>query len=75
LQSILDADTPAELYMSLSPNDWYNGTLARFVLLTPEPDYAEQPAASGTTMPENLVRQLRRLHEVLPAPPEPEGIV
>ncbi len=68
--SILGAATPAELSTSLTPNDWYNGTLARFVLLTPEPDYAERPGAADTTMPENLVRQLRHLHEALPEPPD-----
>jgi len=72
--SILGAATPAELSVSLSHNDWHNGTLARFVLLTPEPDYTERPASSDTTMPEHLVRLLRQLHETLPAPPEPQAI-
>lgn len=72
--SILGAATPAELSASLSPNDWYNGTLARFVLLTPEPEYAERPAASDTVMPEALVAPLRLLHEALPAPPTAEAI-
>lgn len=72
--SILGAATPAELSVSLSHNDWHNGTLARFVLLTPEPDYAERPASTDTEMPEHLVQLLRRLHEALPAPPEPEVI-
>ncbi|HMN12623.1 MAG TPA: DUF3987 domain-containing protein [Bellilinea sp.] len=72
--SILGAATPAELSVSLSQGDWFNGTLARFVLLTPEPDYAERPAASDVTLPEHLVRQLRQLHEALPAPPEPQAV-
>ncbi len=72
--SILGAGTPAELSVALSPGDWHNGTLARFVLLTPEPDYTERDAATDTAMPENLVRQLRQLHEALPAPPEPAAI-
>ena len=72
--SILGAGTPAELSVALSPGDWHNGTLARFVLLTPEPDYAERVASTETTMPENMVRQLRQLHEALPAPPEPAAI-
>jgi len=72
--SILGAATPAELSVSLSHNDWHNGTLARFVLLTPEPDYAERVAARDTTMPPDLVRSLRQLHETLPAPPEPQAI-
>jgi hypothetical protein len=72
--SILGAATPAELSTSLTPNDWYNGTLARFVLLTPEPDYAERPAAADTTLPDGLVQLLRHLHEALPAPAGPEAI-
>jgi len=72
--SILGAATPAELSVSLSHNDWHNGTLARFVLLTPEPDYAERVAARDTTMPPDLVRSLRTLHETLPAPPESQAI-
>jgi hypothetical protein len=72
--SILGAATPAELSVSLSVGDWFNGTLARFVLLTPEPDYAERPAATDTVMPEGLVRLLRQLHEALPAPPEADVI-
>ena len=50
--SMLGAATPAELSTALSPGDWFNGTLARFVLLTPEPDYTERPAATDTAMPE-----------------------
>jgi hypothetical protein len=72
--SILGAATPAELSVSLSVNDWYNGALARFVLLTPEPEYAEREAALEATMPEGLARGLRQLHEALPAPPKPEAI-
>jgi hypothetical protein len=72
--SILGAATPAELAVSLSVNDWYNGTLARFALLTPEPDYAERPVTTETALPESLVRQLRQLHEALPAPPGPEAL-
>ncbi|MBN1964584.1 MAG: DUF3987 domain-containing protein [Anaerolineae bacterium] len=72
--SILGAATPAELSVSLTVNDWFNGALARFVLLTPEPDYTERAAATETTMPEGLARGLRQLHEALPAPPKPEAI-
>ncbi len=46
--SMLGAATPAELSTALSPGDWFNGTLARFVLLTLEPEYAERPAATDT---------------------------
>ncbi|MCD4684494.1 MAG: DUF3987 domain-containing protein [Anaerolineae bacterium] len=72
--SILGAATPAELSVSLNVGDWYNGTLARFVLLTPEPDYAERPSATESSMPEGLVRGLSQLHKALPAPPKPEAI-
>jgi hypothetical protein len=72
--SMLGAATPAELSSALSPGDWYNGSLARFVLLTPEPDYTERPAAAETGIPEPLVRDLRRLHEALPVPSEPPAI-
>jgi hypothetical protein len=72
--SILGAATPAELSTSLSPNDWYNGTLARFVLLTPEPDYTERPALSDDVLPAGLSQQMRQLHEALPAPLEPAAI-
>ncbi len=72
--SMLGATTPAELSTALSPGDWYNGALARFVLLTPEPDYIERPAATDAILPEQLVRHLRHLHEALPAPSEPQAI-
>lgn len=72
--SLLGAGTPAELSVALSPGDWHNGSLARFVLLTPEPDYAERSPAADTSIPERLVRQLRALHEGLPAPAEPAAV-
>jgi hypothetical protein len=72
--SILGAATPAELAAALTPQDWFNGTLARFVLLTPEPDYTERPTLHETTMPGHLVQQLHHLHEVLPAPLDPQAI-
>lgn len=67
--SILGAATPAELACALTVNDWYNGNLARFALLTPEPDYAERPAQRKSVTPDSLVARLKRLHERLPAPP------
>jgi hypothetical protein len=67
--SILGAATPAELSSALSSGDWFNGHLARFALLTPEPDYCERPAATTTTIPDGLVNTLRQLHEALPSPP------
>jgi hypothetical protein len=67
--SILGAATPAELALALTPSDWYNGNLARFALLTPEPDYKERVAPNGSLNPSNLVVRLRTLHEKLPQPP------
>ncbi len=72
--SILGAATPAELATALTPNDWYNGNLARFALLTPEPDYTERPAPAGELNPDALVARLRRLHEKLPTPPDPAAL-
>ncbi len=66
--SILGATTPAELSTAVNVNDWYNGNLARFGLLTPEPDYKERPAQVESVPPGNLVTRLRTLHEKLPAP-------
>jgi len=70
--SILGAATPAELSTALTPQDWFNGVLARFALLTPESDYSERPAATDAGLPEHLVQQLRQLHEALPMPTQPD---
>lgn len=72
--SILGAATPAELASALTANDWYNGNLARFALLTPEPDYKERPAPVGELNPSALVVRLRTLHEKLPAPAAPAAL-
>jgi hypothetical protein len=66
--SILGAATPAELGSALTMNDWYNGNLARFALLTPEPDYRERLAPKSELNPSDLVNRLRKLHEKLPQP-------
>ena len=72
--SILGAATPAELGSALTTNDWYNGNLARFALLTPEPDYAERAAQRQSVAPNDLAERLRRLHERLPQPPLPDAL-
>lgn len=72
--SILGAATPAELASALSPSDWFNGNLARFGLLTPEPDYKERPASKESHAPTDLANRLRRLHERLPEPPLPDAL-
>ncbi len=55
-------------------NDWYNGNLARFGLLTPEPDYIERPAQMESVKPTDLIARLLRLHERLPAPPSANAV-
>lgn len=72
--SILGAATPAELATALSSADWFNGNLARFALLTPEPDYMERPAPKESQTPTDLVNRLKRLHEKLPEPPLPDAL-
>lgn len=67
--SILGVTTPASLSCAVSMGDWDNGLLIRFALLTPEPNYAERPAAKTyRSVPQALVDDLRSLHERLPAP-------
>ena len=72
--SILGAATPAELSTALSSSDWFNGNLARFGLLTPEPDYEERAASKDSQTPTELASRLRRLHERLPEPPLPDAL-
>ena len=67
--SILGVTTPASLGCATSMGDWDNGLLVRFALLMPEPDYAERPAAATyQPTPNELIDDLRRLHEKLPSP-------
>ena len=67
--SILGVTTPASLGCAISAGDWDNGLLVRFALLMPEPDYAERPASPVyQPAPTDLIDDLRRLHEKLPAP-------
>ena len=42
--SILGVTTPAGLATAVTDADWQNGLLPRFLLLTPEAEYAERPA-------------------------------
>jgi hypothetical protein len=72
--SILGVATPAELSTALSSSDWFNGNLARFGLLTPEPDYKERAAPKDSQTPTELASRLRRLHERLPEPPLPDAL-
>jgi len=67
--SILGVTTPASLGGAISPGDWDNGLLVRFALLMPEPDYAERPASAVyQPAPDDLIDDLKQLHERLPAP-------
>jgi len=67
--SILGVTTPTSLGSAISAGDWDNGLLVRFALLMPEPDYAERPAAPVyQPAPDDLIDDLRQLHERLPAP-------
>lgn len=67
--SILGVTTPASLSCAVSMGDWDNGLLIRFALLTPEPNYAERPAAKTyRAVPQVLIDDLQALHERLPAP-------
>jgi hypothetical protein len=71
--SILGVTTPASLSCAVSTGDWDNGLLIRFALLSPEPNYAERPAAkSYRTVPQNLIDDLKTLHDRLPAPQQSE---
>ncbi|MBA3872393.1 MAG: DUF3987 domain-containing protein [Anaerolineae bacterium] len=72
--SILGAATPAELATALSPSDWFNGNLARFALLTPEPEYKERSAPRDSQTPTDLANRLQQLHERLPEPPLPDTL-
>jgi hypothetical protein len=71
--SILGVTTPAGLGSAVSHTDWANGLLIRFSLLTPEKNYAERPAArTYRTAPQQLMDDLRALHDRLPGPQQTE---
>ena len=71
--SILGVTTPSSLSCAVSTGDWDNGLLIRFALLSPEPNYAERPAAKTyQTVPQSLVDDLKVLHDRLPAPQQSE---
>jgi hypothetical protein len=71
--SILGVTTPASLSCAVSTGDWDNGLLIRFALLSPEPNYAERPAAKQyRTVPQSLIDDLKAVHDRLPAPQQSE---
>lgn len=67
--SIFGTTTPASLASAISSADWRDGNLARFVLLTPEPDYKDRPASTVRDFPTEIPGLLTRLHNALPEPP------
>ena len=67
--SILGVTTPAGLAAAITPADWANGLLPRFLLLTPEPDYEERPTLKHyEPPPAAVVEGLKTLHQRLPLP-------
>jgi hypothetical protein len=72
--SLFGVTTPAELSISVGTSDWYNGHLARFALITPEPDYKERPQLSEPLPSVQIEEQLRTLDRMLPTPPPVEAL-
>lgn len=69
--SILGVTTPAGIGAATTHVDWSNGLLVRFALITPENDYEERPSLKDQLpLPQQLVDDLKRLHEKLPMPTE-----
>jgi hypothetical protein len=67
--SILGVTTPAGLSAGTTINDWDNGLLPRFLLLTPEPNYVERPTLDVySPAPPAVMEGLKALYERLPAP-------
>jgi len=66
--------TYAELANSITVSDWYNGHLARFALMTPEPDFKDRPPLQEPIDPGNILKGLYRLNEMLPQPPVLEAL-
>lgn len=70
--SLFGVTTPAELSNSVGTSDWYNGHLARFALITPEPDYTEREQLSEPLPSAQIEDQLRQLDRMLPQPTPPD---
>jgi hypothetical protein len=66
--NIFGTTTPAGLGCAITNTDWRDGNLARFCLISPEPDYQDRPPHDREPS-HQLDDVLRVLHERLPAPP------
>jgi hypothetical protein len=67
--SILGVTTPAGLSAGTTLNDWDNGLLPRFLLLTPEPNYLERPTLDVyEPAPSSVIDGLKAIYERLPQP-------
>lgn len=66
--SLVGASTPASMSAAISAQDWEDGSLARFILITPEPDYSDRPPAEEYVPPDYFTYHLKMLHERLPTP-------
>lgn len=72
--SVIGASTPAGMSAAVSGDDWRDGNLARFLLITPEEDYGDRPAPKGDLPPDRLITVLSDLHKRLPMPPGPNAL-
>lgn len=68
--SIVGTTTPAGLSAAVTAADWRDGSLARFVLITPEPGFADRPIDVNDERPDALDTVIRTLHAKLPEPPD-----
>jgi hypothetical protein len=68
--SIVGTTTPAGLSAAVTADDWRDGSLARFVLITPEPDFKDRPIDGSDERPDALDAVIRNLHTKLPEPPD-----
>jgi len=71
---LIGASTPFAMASALSDKDWQDGTLARFVLVTPEPDFHDR--TPNDSWPDNtwFVEFLAGLHRRLPEPPKDDRL-
>jgi len=67
--SLFGTTTPDSLGYSITHADWGDGNMARFALITPEPDYRDRPALDTPLSHADLDRVIHDLHNRLPEPP------
>lgn len=73
--SLLGATTPARLARNLTDNEWEDGLLARFLLLTPTEEQVKRRATTAQSLanfdpPRDLKLRLRKIYSAFPEPPE-----